>query len=71
MPSPNDGKSAKARESDPDAGVYAIKKFKADKEAEAPSYTGISQSAMREIAVSGYKRGNHSSDAILTPPHLS
>lgn len=33
--------------------VFAIKKFKPDKETEAPqTYTGISQSAMREIAVS-------------------
>jgi cyclin-dependent kinase 8/11 len=32
-------------------GVYAIKKFKPDKE-ELSTYTGISQSAMREIAVS-------------------
>jgi cyclin-dependent kinase 8/11 len=56
MSSPNGSKSSKARDNDPDAGVYAIKKFKADKEAEAPAYTGISQSAMREIAVSAYKR---------------
>lgn len=33
--------------------VFAIKKFKPDKETEVPqTYTGISQSAMREIAVS-------------------
>ncbi|PWN23182.1 kinase-like protein [Microstroma glucosiphilum] len=51
VPSPNGAKNGKARENEPDAGVYAIKKFKADKEAEAPSYTGISQSAMREIAL--------------------
>lgn len=31
---------------------YAIKKFKAEKEGEAMTYTGISQSACREIAVS-------------------
>ena len=31
--------------------VYAIKKFKPDKESEPSSYTGISQSAMREIAL--------------------
>lgn len=32
--------------------VYAIKKFKPDKEGEVITYTGISQSAIREIAVS-------------------
>jgi cyclin-dependent kinase 8/11 len=31
--------------------VYAIKKFKPDKEGEVVTYTGISQSACREIAV--------------------
>lgn len=30
---------------------YAIKKFKPDKEGETQTYTGISQSACREIAV--------------------
>jgi cyclin-dependent kinase 8/11 len=35
----------------PSAGVYAIKKFKPDKEGEVVTYTGISQSACREIAV--------------------
>ncbi len=32
--------------------MHAIKKFKPDKETETLTYTGISQSAMREIAVS-------------------
>lgn len=32
--------------------LYAIKKFKPDKEGEVVTYTGISQSACREIAVS-------------------
>lgn len=32
--------------------LYAIKKFKPDKEGEVVTYTGISQSAIREIAVS-------------------
>jgi cyclin-dependent kinase 8/11 len=32
--------------------IYAIKKFKPDKEGEVVTYTGISQSAIREIAVS-------------------
>lgn len=31
--------------------LYAIKKFKPDKEGEVVTYTGISQSAIREIAV--------------------
>lgn len=44
-------KGIRSREEDADGGVYAIKKFKPDKETEVPSYTGISQSAMREIAL--------------------
>lgn len=41
-----------SKESTPDSNVfYAVKKFKPDKEGEA-SYTGLSQSAIREIAVS-------------------
>jgi cyclin-dependent kinase 8/11 len=32
--------------------IYAIKKFKPEKEGEVLAYTGISQSAIREIAVS-------------------
>lgn len=32
--------------------LYAIKKFKADKEGEVVHYTGVSQSACREMAVS-------------------
>ena len=38
--------------------LYAVKKFKPDKEGEAITYTGISQSAIREIAV-------RSSDILL------
>ncbi|KAF8318112.1 Pkinase-domain-containing protein [Clavulina sp. PMI_390] len=33
------------------SGIYAIKKFKPDKEGEVITYTGISQSACREIAL--------------------
>jgi cyclin-dependent kinase 8/11 len=33
---------------------YAIKKFKPEKEGEVLTYTGISQSAIREIAVSSF-----------------
>ena len=32
--------------------LYAVKKFKPDKEGDVVTYTGISQSAIREIAVS-------------------
>lgn len=35
-----------------DGKIYAIKKFKPDKEGDVVTYTGISQSAIREIAVS-------------------
>lgn len=50
------GRVYKAQSRDAAAGVYAIKKFKPDKEGEVVTYTGISQSACREIAVS--VRGN-------------
>lgn len=36
---------------DDHGGIYAIKKFKPDKEGDVVTYTGISQSAIREIAV--------------------
>lgn len=36
--------------------LFAIKKFKPDKESEAHTYTGISQSAMREIALNSELR---------------
>lgn len=39
------------REVEDDAQLCAIKKFKPDKEGEAITYTGISQSACREIMV--------------------
>lgn len=56
------GRVYKARERDPkgkdsrqggvvDAKLFAIKKFKPEKEGEVLTYTGISQSAIREIAV--------------------
>lgn len=34
--------------------IYAIKKFKPDKEGDVVTYTGLSQSAIREIAVSSH-----------------
>lgn len=42
---------ANSKDDDPDNAVFAIKKFKPDKEEGAPVYTGVSQSAMREIAL--------------------
>ena len=46
------GRVYKVRPKDEEGGkLYAIKKFKPDKEGEAVTYTGISQSAIREIAV--------------------
>lgn len=52
------GRVYKARErgssdsaSGAEAKMYAIKKFKPEKEGEVLTYTGISQSAIREIAV--------------------
>ncbi|KAF8589635.1 kinase-like protein [Ramaria rubella] len=41
---------AQSKDEDP-ARLYAIKKFKPDKEGEVVTYTGISQSAIREIAL--------------------
>ena len=45
------GRVYKAQSKDSDGAIYAIKKFKPDKEGEVVTYTGISQSACREIAV--------------------
>lgn len=44
------GRVYQARSMDEDK-VHAIKKFKPDKEGDVVAYTGISQSAIREIAV--------------------
>jgi cyclin-dependent kinase 8/11 len=46
------GRVYKATSTNDDGNVYAIKKFKPDKEGDVITYTGISQSAIREIAVS-------------------
>lgn len=43
-----------AKDGDDAKRIYAAKMFKPDKEGEAISYTGISQSAIREIAVRDY-----------------
>jgi cyclin-dependent kinase 8/11 len=46
------GRVYKAQSIDDATKIYAIKKFKPDKEGDVATYTGISQSAIREIAVS-------------------
>jgi cyclin-dependent kinase 8/11 len=45
------GRVYKAQSKDEDGKVHAIKKFKPDKDGDIATYTGISQSAIREIAV--------------------
>ena len=45
------GRVYKAQSKDEDARLHAIKKFKPDKDGDIATYTGISQSAIREIAV--------------------
>lgn len=45
------GRVYKARSNADDGKLHAIKKFKPDKEGDVPTYTGISQSAIREIAL--------------------
>ena len=46
------GRVYKAVSREDEGTLYAIKKFKPDKEGDVITYTGISQSAIREIAVS-------------------
>ncbi|KAL1946429.1 hypothetical protein VTO73DRAFT_15556 [Trametes versicolor] len=45
------GRVYKAQSKDSDGRIHAIKKFKPDKEGDVITYTGISQSAIREIAL--------------------
>jgi cyclin-dependent kinase 8/11 len=45
------GRVYKAQSLEDDGQIHAIKKFKPDKEGDVVTYTGISQSAIREIAV--------------------
>ncbi|PSR83452.1 hypothetical protein PHLCEN_2v5724 [Hermanssonia centrifuga] len=45
------GRVYKARSKEGDGRIHAIKKFKPDKEGDVITYTGISQSAIREIAL--------------------
>lgn len=49
------GRVYKAQSKDDEGRLYAIKKFKPDKEGEVITYTGISQSAIREIAVRPFR----------------
>jgi cyclin-dependent kinase 8/11 len=46
------GRVYKAHATEDNTKMYAIKKFKPDKEGDVTTYTGLSQSAIREIAVS-------------------
>ncbi|KAK7680289.1 hypothetical protein QCA50_016529 [Cerrena zonata] len=46
------GRVYQARSKEEDGQIHAIKKFKPDKEGDVVTYTGISQSAIREIAAS-------------------
>ena len=45
------GRVYKAQSKEDDGRIHAIKKFKPDKEGDVVTYTGISQSAIREIAL--------------------
>lgn len=45
--------------------LYAIKKFKADKEGEVLHYTGVSQSACREMAVSPHTLSTTSKQSLI------
>lgn len=45
------GRVYKAQSLGDEGKIHAIKKFKPDKEGDVVTYTGISQSAIREIAV--------------------
>jgi cyclin-dependent kinase 8/11 len=48
------GRVYKAQSLEEDGWIHAIKKFKPDKEGDVVTYTGISQSAIREIAASSF-----------------
>lgn len=50
------GSASKMTDGQGEGKLFAIKKFKPDKESEAHTYTGISQSAMREIALNSELR---------------
>ena len=48
------GRVYKAQSKDEEGRLHAIKKFKPDKDGDIATYTGISQSAIREIAVGDF-----------------
>jgi cyclin-dependent kinase 8/11 len=54
------GRVYKAQSLEEDGRIHAIKKFKPDKDGDVATYTGISQSAIREIAVSSHHGSFHS-----------
>jgi cyclin-dependent kinase 8/11 len=60
------GRVYKAQSLDEAATIHAIKKFKPDKEGDVVTYTGISQSAIREIAVRIFPRFFTMSSNILS-----
>ena len=47
--------------------VFAIKKFKPDKEGDVQTYAGVSQSGAREIMVSPRRRGRRSRARFSEP----
>lgn len=61
------GRVYKAQSIGDEQRLYAIKKFKPDKEGDVVTYTGISQSAIREIAVRRLLSSSHSllADGVL------
>lgn len=61
------GRVYKAQSKDSDGRIHAIKKFKPDKEGDVITYTGISQSAIREIAVSEITSASEVDFLTLSP----
>ena len=61
------GRVYKAQSRDDDGRLHAIKKFKPDKEGDATTYTGISQSAIREIAVSTHVGYGSETNLMVAP----
>lgn len=59
------GRVYKAQSLDEDGTIHAIKKFKPDKEGDVVTYTGISQSAIREIAVRQFRLFSFKSHLII------
>lgn len=57
--------------SDEELELVAIKKFKPDKEGDVLTYTGISQSACREIMVRSFRHALLSVEADMTPGQIN